>query len=895
MGKTDFSAVQKELSDLFGDRIRFDEWETRLYSRDMGVLPDTLKKTIDCMPFAVVQPVSQDELLNLLRIASSYELPLVPRGAGTSGYGGIIPTRGGIVVDFVRMKNILEIDPDTKTVTVEPAVVWADLDAELEKQGLATCLYPSSAISSTIAGLVAQGGTGIGGFEYGKIGNIIDSLELITPEGQLKKLEGDDLRLVIGLNGITGFIVKITLKVRSKEDHKLVLAAFPSAAALAQAFNKISEESIPLWSVNFANPKHVALRQAAADQHLLPEDKYLGMFVYPSTREQSVQPKLDHIIAVCGGESLNDEQAQHEWEERFYPMRMKKFGPSLVPSEVILPVSGFTETFAALEKRYKDIALEGFCVGPDHVVLLTFLLADERDLAFPMVYASTLVVLEEAKRFGGETYALGIYLADEAEGFLGKEMLNKIKALKDIEDPKRLFNPGKALPPDVEPKSPVKALNAAMKAAKVGKSVLSGIGRLLSRSKEKAEDGDLLEQLKHDAFVCTQCGYCRATCTMFRELPWESSCPRGKWNLLLDYAKGNTKIDIDNCMPLFVCTTCRRCDQVCQVDLPSGYNWFYIRSLLFDKFGLEHTGFGFLRKNIQEHGNFWGQPRENAHKWVPEGITYQSSGPLAYWPGCWASFVSTDQAANLVRILNAAGEEFVYLGEKSICCGGQLNLITDRDKLLATIKKNIEILHEAGVKTLIVTCPGCLGAFKDEYPEYAEELGLTWDIEVKHAAVYIDDLIKTGKIKLTKLLDYNITYQDPCHLGRWQDVYDEPRRVIQSVPGVRLIEMEHNREDALCCGATGSLTSLEAAAKAGARRMQEVKETGADTLVTTCAGCGSNIYGMAKAADMKLRVKDLTDLVCEAMGMEVDDFSETMEQGGPQWDLLEEMKVVKVK
>ena len=159
---------QAELDQMFGPRVRYDRRERTLYSHDVGVMPALIAPFVgNTLPHAVVQPSSEEELVELVKWASENKLPLVPRGRATSGYGGVLPVKGGVVIDSFHLQEILAIDPAGQTVTVQGGVVWKNLDRELQKQGLTLRLYPTSYPSSTVAGWLAQGGGGLGSYEYG--------------------------------------------------------------------------------------------------------------------------------------------------------------------------------------------------------------------------------------------------------------------------------------------------------------------------------------------------------------------------------------------------------------------------------------------------------------------------------------------------------------------------------------------------------------------------------------------------------------------------------------------------------------------------------------------------------------------------------------------------------
>ena len=163
--------LQQQLQGMFGPRVAFDQLERMFYSHDVGSLPSLVRPLVgNTLPAAVVQPLNEEQVVQLVTLARTHGLPLVPRGKSTSGYGGVVPAKGGLVVDFAWMNQVVAVDAEALTVTVQPGVVWEKLDMELNKQGLALRTYPSSAPSSTAGGWLAQGGVGFGAYENGSSG-----------------------------------------------------------------------------------------------------------------------------------------------------------------------------------------------------------------------------------------------------------------------------------------------------------------------------------------------------------------------------------------------------------------------------------------------------------------------------------------------------------------------------------------------------------------------------------------------------------------------------------------------------------------------------------------------------------------------------------------------------
>ncbi|HEY3365966.1 MAG TPA: FAD-binding and (Fe-S)-binding domain-containing protein [Symbiobacteriaceae bacterium] len=883
--------IKAALTALFGDRARFNKVERIVYSHDMGALPDSIRKAIAPVPDAVVQPVSDEEVVALLKLAEAHALPLVPRGAASSAYGGAVPAASGVVVDFTRMNRILRVDRDHQTVTVEPGVVWQDLQNSLAQSGLAPRLYPTSAPSSTVAGWVAQGGSGVGSYEYGFIGRNVLSVKVAVP-GSVTEVSGEDLKLVDAMEGITGLILEVTLAVRKLSQDVPVLAAFPNRETLFGALEDLREKQTGLWSVSVATPTMVAMKQKASNHHDLPEDRYLALMVFPAGREALVMPSLKAAVIARNGELLSPAQAEKEWDERFYPMRLKKLGPSVISSEVIVPLHRAADFLKEAEDRFSgEIAFEGTMVGSGEVTLLGFILADERRKSFSLAYSSALVVMDSVRKYGGRLYSLGMYFTDDAPALLGPQLLARLVQHKEAVDPKRVLNPGKILPPSVDRVSPLSMLNAAVKVARVGKSVLSMASNLLARFESGEHESDLPDGVAEDSFACAQCGYCRSVCTAFDAVPWETSSPRGKWYLLKEYQKGNIPFDAEVADALYACTTCKRCETVCQLQMPIAEEWMHMRSVVGEK-GFELSGLDLIRHNVVEKGNFWGLPNETRKNCIPSTVKTLDNGPVGYWPGCWASFVMSNMPTNISRILQKAGQEFVYLGEQETCCGLYHALGGYTRELGETVKKNIDLFHERGIKTLLLACPGCHATFTETYPEVARHLGLNWDIKVKHVTVLLDEMIREGRLPFEKSLDGLYTYHDSCHLGRWAGIYEQPRDVIKAIPGVTYQDMAHNREDGFCCGLVAAFNSLPTVAHTGAKRVAEAEEIKADVMITACAGCGSQLNATSRAMGARVRQRDITDVVAEALGLEVQDPSETVGAFmGKAVELLKDSKV----
>ncbi len=880
-----------ELKRIFAERVAFHQIERMLYSSDLGDLPGIVKTQIATNPDAVVQPNSSGELAALLDIAAKYSTPLVPRGSGTAGYGGAVPTRGGIVVDFYRMNKIIDIDKEKRIAIVEPGVVWNDLEAGLHRHGLALRLYPGSAPSATVAGWIANGGgVGIGSFEYGYIKDNIVELEIITPKGP-KRIAGDDLDLVDGMAGTTGFISQVTLMLRDKEDDIPVVAAFPGLESCVSAFEKIKENKLSLWEVGYKGPSHVRLtHEAVANQAKrgpipseltepkLPEDKVIATFVYPKSRDSEVRDKLLSIIEAQGGEVLDEAVARFEWEERFYPIRLKALGPSLVPSEVVIPTQRLPMLVENIEKKIKTLAFNGTLVaGGSQTTVMTYALDDERRRGFPLAYSTSFVVIKAARKLGGRRYSIGMYFTDDAELLLGKDNLLKIYQFKEEVDPGHILNPGKVFPTWLEKGSPIKKLNLMIKLASSQTGAMAVADKLFGGKPlgefidQKTVLGKLPfgKEVAWDAFACTGCGYCRNECTEFGAVGWESASPRGKFHFLREYLKGKVKLDERMAEMFFVCTTCRRCNLTCQVGSHIDEHWtLTLRPTIWQEGFNPPLVFQTQAYQILANRNPGGFPQSERKEWIPPTLKHREEGEIGYWAGCSSSFsiATRNIAVNAVRILNKAEIEPACLGAEEWCCGGAMYVIGCLDEVMELVEHNIKEINKRGIKTLITSCPGCWLVLAHFYPLFAQRLNLEYDVNVKHMTEIMSELLEEGRIQCKSPLKFKVTYHDPCHIGRGGGILEPPRKIFASIPGLEFVEMPRSGEQSACCG-RHVMRYPKLGMTVNGSRITEAEQTGAAALVSACPTCETNLRIGVTETGAKLEVLDISDLVAASMGL----------------------------
>jgi Fe-S oxidoreductase/FAD/FMN-containing dehydrogenase len=863
--------------------------ERKLYSHDVGVMPTLVKPLIgNAVADAVVQPQDEDEVVELVRWANQTETPLVPRGKATSGYGGVLPVKGGVTVDFWRMRRILQVDREALTVTVEPGIVWRDLQRELARQELDLRLYPSSAPSSTVGGWLAQGGFGYGSFQYGAFPENVVSARVVLPSGEVREFTGEDVALIADAEGITGIITEVTIRIRTWEPETVTGAQFAESDQLTKALQAVVEADLPLWSVSFINPEMARMKNqrpsklehgkpVASHRPEMPE-AYVAIFVFGTSLEAETEEALEQIVVQNGGTLMDSELAAHEWDERFSIMQIKRLGPSLIPTEVVLPVQELAGALADIEAGIRlPLVIEGMVAkgsADPEVVLLGFIPHDERSFAYNLAFGLSLSAVQAAKRHGGRVYGSGLYFAHEAEDILGAERIGRLRAFKEEIDPKGIMNPGKII-------ADGGLLGLFMQAAGAFEPMVRAVGNRAQvpygERIEGAGKRGLPDEVAWYAHTCAQCGYCVEACDQFYGRGWESESPRGKWFFLREYMAGRAELTQDWIDKFIACTTCELCNVECPLELPNEPSWLTLRGeFIHEQGGLTFPPFEIMRASLKKEHNIWGSYRQNRADWAAAGLDrLPEEAEICYFPGCTASYVEQDIAQSTACLLDKAGVTFTYLGEDEACCGIPMLMAGLWDTWEEIMRHNIDAMKKRGVKTVVTSCPACWLVWKEYYPQWAEKLGIEYPFDARHYSEILAERVQSGDLVFDKPVDMRVTWHDSCHMGRAGGIYDPPRDLLRAIPGLDFVEMEHNREEGHCCGSVMSLVAdPPVARRIGDVRLREADDVRAEAVVTSCPCCEVQLRVTAEKTGRELPIVDLGAIACDAAGVHHPDSTE---------------------
>lgn len=379
----------------------------------------------------------------------------------------------------------------------------------------------------------------------------------------------------------------------------------------------------------------------------------------------------------------------------------------------------------------------------------------------------------------------------------------------------------------------------------------------------------LTDEMSWETFSCAQCGYCIPVCCMYDLNKWESSTPRGKLFFLKNVLKNRARFDQNMTERIYQCTTCGYCHEVCQVNIPTVELWEEIRSELVRLELGPMPNHVRIKKATQAKHNPYNEEPSQRGAWIPEDINIKENSPILYFAGCTAAYRMLDLAKSSVKILNAAGINFDFLGPNEWCCGSPFLRTGQLDIAYDLITHNISEFKNRGTETVLAACAGCFRTLHIDYPKWADSLGLDFDVEVKHISQYIYELLNEGRIDLKKNMEMRVTYHDPCHLGRHVGIYEEPRKILESIPELELVEMENIKELARCCGAGGGFRAQFAddAITLAEIRANEAISAGAELIASCCPFCRLNLSDGVKKANAQIKVRDVSELVLQSMGI----------------------------
>lgn len=383
---------------------------------------------------------------------------------------------------------------------------------------------------------------------------------------------------------------------------------------------------------------------------------------------------------------------------------------------------------------------------------------------------------------------------------------------------------------------------------------------------------------------CTRCGECILWCPTYAEKEDEAITPLKKIEHVRRFAGreygflarlfGPRGIDEGelrrHSQGTYDCTLCGRCHTVCPVHIDTRPLWLAMREQLVAAGHFPAIMSEVQERIVTQHNNL-GEPNENRLAWAgnleepPRVVEPPAQAEVVYFVGCVSSLypMAYSIPQSLTGILRAVAVPFAVMGSEEWCCGFPLIIAGMSAEAGTLARHNVDAVRAAGAKRLVTTCPSCYHTWREIYPDI---LGEPLGFEVLHAVELLDELLDDGRLRLGEMQQV-MTYHDPCDLGRTSGIYEGPRRVLRSIPGITFYEMRDHHDRALCCGGGGDveMADPELVNMIARRRLLQAEEVGAGVIATACQQCKRTLSGAARKEKIRIRTFDITEIIWEAV------------------------------
>ncbi len=553
--------------------------ETKLYAKETINLPNILKDKFPKIQ-SIYQPENIHDLEKMIAGSRKNKLPVIPRGAATSGMGGITPLKRSIMADLTHLNQILEFDEKKKIVSFEAGLRWWELKHFLNRHSFDLYTCPTS-LFSTVGGWLSTGGYGINSYGFGHISNHVESIEILTPSRTLNIDHRDkEFKYFIGTEGQMGIITKVRLKIRRSNPSKPHLIFFKNTSAAVDFVSDILRSSK-------ISPTHISHFDKSRLEHknLLLKGKISfpqmeGVFIV--FEDIASEAAFSNLIERNKGMLGEDYLTEFLWNERFFPFSMKQFHHSVLGCEAILPIKNLNRYIDETKKFGENygipLSTEATFINKDEAVVFTIFPSDSRNFTYLLHLFLTYSLTHIASLWGGKPYGIGIWHLPLLKKFFSNEVLKEYRRFKRDLDPLNLLNPAKSLSHDYK-------IGTLLKLAYLMSDLFSSgnpFGKFLT--KILRYDHEKNKKSLSEIEACASCGACVSVCPAYLMNKTELVTAKGKLFLLKHMTEGSS-IPAHTAQKAFLCLHCHLCEYVCQSKLELMPVWDRLESLLEKKYG----------------------------------------------------------------------------------------------------------------------------------------------------------------------------------------------------------------------------------------------------------------------------------------------------------------------
>ena len=863
--------LYEEIARIVGpENISHDRVECLCNSRDMSVHQG--------IPDAVIYPKTTEQISDIMKLAYREKIPVTARGSGTSVTGAVLPVKGGLLLDLHLMDRILEINKEDFYARLEPGVICLHLNNILAKDGLMFPPNPGSEAVATIGGMVSTNASGHRAVKYGTTRDYIKCLKVVMADGSVihtgslapKTSLGYDLtHLFTTAEGTLGIITEMTIKIEPRPEYgALATAIFSDLNSAGEAVTEVTASGIKLAGCEIMDKYSLKVIEEALRKDVSSIEALLIMEADGS--KEVVTKEMDRIEEICRKYDVQE----FEWTDdpvrreemmsargRLVPtMSRIKPGNRLVPiaEDLGVPSSKIPETIRraqAISTKYNLLIATFGHVG-DGNVHTTFVSDIRNRDDWNRLRSAVEELVDTAMEMKGTLSAehgTGLTRAPHIEREVGPAM-DVMRKIKQALDPDHILNPGKMALEETDKERDIYSYFAF-------KPLIDSI---------EVQDS-YGEEIDNEVLACIHCGFCRLGCPTFSVTQRESKNARGRNALAYYFMNGSIEPSQELAESFYSCTTCQACTYFCPAQIRVDEIVEGVRNKLYQSGFTPEPVLG-IRDNIKKTGNVYASASEERIDIYPPALREKAKNgeikdqaETLLFMGCVPSYLDMKMVPSLIRPLDEAGVDYTVLGTDEGCCGFPLFLMGS-DDFRPHAEKLMERIRSTHARELVTPCAGCYKTFKKLYPEIMDP-----GLEVYHSVHYLDKLIRRGDIRFKDDFGKRVTYHDPCDLGRTFQIFDEPRSILNAIPGLEFVEMARNRLQARCCGGGGGVlaNNPDLAVRMAAERVRDALAVGAEIIVSGCAACKDNLKKGARAIPKeergKIKVMDITEIVSNSM------------------------------